>query len=272
MVPVESYHDTNAKQLLDGVTLPGGQTAEEDLKQALDVLANDPSVGPFVCRQLIQHLVTSNPSPGYISRVASVFNNDGHGTRGNLKAVVAAILLDGEARAGDDAAASASAGHMREPALLLAATMRALGGVASPTDPQMWYWGAEMGQDITNSPDVFDYFPIGYQIPSTGQAGPEFGIYSSSSAISRANWVAYLVFGNGRMGGNLYSLGYWTAIPTDAELVDRLNLFFVHGQMSAGLRAAVKTAMSGYAGNQRAERTAQALYTVLISPEYQVEQ
>ena len=272
MVPVESYHDTNPKQLLDGVTLPAGQTAEADLKAALDVLANDPSVGPFVCKQLIQHLVTSNPSPAYISRVATVFNKDGHGNRGNLAAVVTAILLDAEARAGDNAPAAAGAGHQREPALLLAATMRALGGIVSPTDTQMWYWGSDMGQDITNSPDVFDYFPIGYQIPSTGQAGPEFGIYSSSSAISRANWVAYLVFGNGRMGANLYSLSSWTSIPTDALLLDKLNLFFLHGQMSAGLRAAVKAAMSGYASNQRAERTAQALYTVLISPEYQVEQ
>ena len=119
-----------------------------------------------------------------------MFNNDGHKNRGNLKAVVAAILLDPEARAGDNAPAVAGFGHQKEPALLLAETMRAFGGQVSPTDVQMWYWGASMGQDITNSPDVFDYFPIGYEVPSTGQLAPEMGIYSATSAMARANCCA----------------------------------------------------------------------------------
>ena len=110
MVAVDSNHDTDPKQLLTypGVTggglLPAGQTATQDLKGALDNVFNHPNVGPFVCRELIQHLVTSNPSPAYIQRVASVFNDNGSGVRGDMKAVITAILMDAEARRGDDPA------------------------------------------------------------------------------------------------------------------------------------------------------------------------
>ncbi len=118
MVAVESEHDMTAKVLLNGTTLPAGQSAELDLAGALTNIFNHPNVGPFVCRQLIQHLVTSNPSPAYVSRVAAVFANDGTGVRGNMQAVIQAILLDTEARAGD-ANASFDGGHLREPMLYI---------------------------------------------------------------------------------------------------------------------------------------------------------
>ena len=101
MVAVESEHDTTSKTLLNGTVLPAGQTAEEDLQGALTNIFNHPNVGPFVCKQLIQHLVTSTPSPAYVARISAVFANNGNGVRGDMQAVIRAILEDTEARAGD---------------------------------------------------------------------------------------------------------------------------------------------------------------------------
>src|SRR5271166_2386598 len=114
MYATEANHDTTAKTIFGGNIIPAGQTAEQDL-----ALMNQPTMAPFVSQQLIQHLVTSNPSPAYIERVANVFTNDGNGVRGNMQAVIAAILMDPEARAGDDpnAAPAANFGHLREPVL-----------------------------------------------------------------------------------------------------------------------------------------------------------
>jgi hypothetical protein len=273
MVPMEAYHDTNPKLLLDNVTSPAGQSAPQDLIAALASISNHPNVAPFFSKQLIQHLVTSNPSPAYIARVAAVFENNGKYVRGDLASVVQAILLDPEARAGDDNPAIATGGHLREPALFMTGTLRALRGIGSPKDSTIEQWGAEMGQDITNSPDVFNYFPIGYQVPATGQTAPEMGIFNPATAIVRANWVANLVFGSGKVGqAASYSLADWTSIAKEDLLVDKLDLFFLHGQMSAGLRAAVFHAMNVYPPQQSLQRVQQALYVVLTSPEYQVEQ
>ena len=94
MFAVESEHDTTAKAIFANITIPAGQTAEQDLESLLDALMAQPTMAPFVSQQLIQHLVTSNPSPQYIARVASVFENDGNGVTGNLQAVITAILTE----------------------------------------------------------------------------------------------------------------------------------------------------------------------------------
>ena len=137
MVAVESQHDENPKTLLNGTTLPAGQTAEEDLAGALTNVFEHPNLPPFVCKQLIQHLVKSNPSPEYVSRVAAVFINDGANVRGDMQAVLTAIFTDPEARAGDTAQ-QASDGHLREPILYLTGVMRGLGYVN--VDPNNYYW------------------------------------------------------------------------------------------------------------------------------------
>ena len=128
MFAVECEHDTTAKTIFGNITIPAGQTAEQDLESVLDALMAQPSMAPFVSQQLIEHLVTSNPSPQYIARVSNVFMNDGTGVRGNLKAVITAILTDPEARAGDDpsAAVNPAFGHMREPILFMTNIMRGL--------------------------------------------------------------------------------------------------------------------------------------------------
>ena len=272
MVAIEEYHDTNPKKLLNGTVLPGGQTAEEDLVATLANIAENPNVAPFFSKQLIQHLVTSNPSPAYVARVAAVFTKNSRNLRGDMMSVLEAILLDPEARAGDNAPATANFGHLREPAIFIPATMRAVAGLSLSTYDTLWYEGANMGQDITNSPDVFDYFPIGYEIPSTGQVAPEMGILFSATAIQRADWVADLAFSNDKISGTQYSLDYWTSLGDGGIFMDQLNLFFFHGQMSSGLRAAIQTAMNAYPATETTQRVQQALYVAMTSPEYQVEQ
>src|SRR5208282_217855 len=130
MVPVEGLHDGGTKTIL-GQTIPGGQTAEADLTAALGIIFNHPNIGPFVAKQMIEHLVTSNPSPAYVQRVAIAFNTGsfnsyGSGKRGDMQAIVAAILLDPEARRGDDPTTIvASDGKLREPVVLIASVARA---------------------------------------------------------------------------------------------------------------------------------------------------
>ncbi len=114
--PSKPQHDTTAKTLLNGTVLPAGQTAEQDLPGALTNIFNHPNVGPFVCKQLIQHLVTSTPSPAYVARISAVFANNGSGVRGDMQAVIRAILEDPEARAGDTDP-TYDGGHLREPML-----------------------------------------------------------------------------------------------------------------------------------------------------------
>src|SRR6202020_705339 len=138
MVPVDIRHDTTAKTLLNGVTLPAGQSATADLKGALDNVFSHPNVGPFVCKQLIQRLVAGNPSPAYVQRVAAVFADNGQGVRGDMKAVITAILMDPEARANDtqtadelDTSPATQSGHLRDPALWPMAIPRGLNAVAA---------------------------------------------------------------------------------------------------------------------------------------------
>lgn len=187
MQAYDEYHDKEPKTLLDGLTLPGGQTAEQDLQAALDNIFNHPNTGPFVSQHLISQLVTSNPSPQYIERVATVFNDDGDGTRGNLAAVVTAILLDNEALQGYRNT-PASFGKLREPLIRLVAMWRAFGGNPDHPDFEYGWIGEQLAQAPLQSPTVFNFYS-----PSFSQAGairtaalksPVFQIHNESSIIS----------------------------------------------------------------------------------------
>ncbi len=197
MVPYAPMHDTTAKTLLQyaapaGVftTLPAGQSAQTDLTEALDNIFNHPNVGPFISKQLIQHLVKSNPTPAYVQRVAAVFNNNGLGVRGDMQAVISAILLDPEARQNDQPGMTqAKDGHLQEPILFLAGFLRAMGAYVDNTN----YFGYDLvnqNQDIYNAPSVFNYFSPGYQVPTFGIGGPEFQIYTPYSSVYRDNLVS----------------------------------------------------------------------------------
>ena len=159
MFAVEAEHDSTVKAIIGGAQVPAGQTAEQDLDTVLDALTAQPTMAPFVSKQLIQHLVTSDPSPAYIQRVAKVFLDNGAGVEGDMKAVLMAILSDQEARAGDNpsAAANASFGHLREPVLLVANLLRGLNGTLGASS-KVYNNATTLGEDLFYPATVFSYF------------------------------------------------------------------------------------------------------------------
>ncbi|MCK7495792.1 MAG: DUF1800 domain-containing protein [Comamonadaceae bacterium] len=189
MLAVTANHEFGTKVLLDGVVAPANLTMEDDLAFAHRNIFNHPNVGPFIGKLLIQKLVTSDPSPGYVSRVATVFNNNGAGMRGDLRAVVRAILLDPEARGA--VKIDPAYGKLTEPVVYMTAVTRALGG---RTDG-VYLRGASntLGQFVFYPPSVFNYYPPDYVIPGTSLLGPEFAIQNTSTAFARANFASALV-------------------------------------------------------------------------------
>lgn len=287
------YHaSSGTKQLLNypGVSLPNGVlpaggTARSNLTAALNNLFNHPNVGPFISRLLIQRLVSSNPSPAYVGRVAAVFNNNGSGVRGDLRAVVRAILMDCEARA--RCAVPANAGKLREPLLRITQLWRALNGRSiDGRIREGWpeYYGA---QAVLRSPTVFNFFLPHYQLPgeitTLGLNSPEFQITTDTYITRLTNEI----------GGKVYwawwgnpDLGQWDPVQVDlnremaiadnpAALVDRLDLLFLSGRMSMQTRALLIAHVNDIGINSwpgaRRERVQDALWLILSSPEYVVE-
>jgi uncharacterized protein (DUF1800 family) len=273
-------HNTETKLLLSGVTLPSGQTLEKDLNDAIDNIFNHPNVGPFISKQLIQSLVTSNPSPAYVGRVAAKFNNNGSGVRGDLKEVVRAILLDAEAR--DDAPSGLEFGHLREPVLFLTGVLRAFNprsfNASTTSDGYLNFLTNAMGQNVFRPATVFSYFPSDYAAPGTGNlAGPEFGIMSASTALARANAVNTVVFngiaaqGDAPDGTSLDFSGLQAMAANPSGLVDELNRKLMHGTMSAEMRNSIVQAVTAVPGTNTLLRAQQAVYLVCTSSQYQVE-
>ena len=276
LTPLQNYHDSAEKDLIDGVVLPAGQNIEADLSQALDAVFNDSNLPPFVSRQLIQHLVTSNPSPAYIKRVADVFVNNGSGVRGDMKAIVTAILMDPEARS-DDAVdnQSASGGKLREPLLWLVSSIRSLGAQdASPTQMNAGYYVvlgvSGMGQSLFDAGDVTGYFSPSYVIPDTEIPAPEFQLESTAALPQQEQLLKELLVG---YFGNAVAIDFSTSgclgqllNQSPGTLVDYLNIVLLHGKMDAQMRAMVLGAMQGTAKEQLED----AVETILLSPQYKV--
>ncbi|MES1258129.1 MAG: DUF1800 family protein [Acidobacteriota bacterium] len=275
MVPFPAMHDTGAKTLLNGFVSPAGLSARQDLNNALDNIFGHANVGPFIGKNLIQHLVKSNPSPAYVQRVAAAFADNGQGVRGDMKAVITAILLDPEARANDNGGNDQIAdGHLQEPALLIAGMVRAFGGLMTPANYYS-YELSNLNQDIFNSPSVFNYFSPFFQAPGTGLFGPEFQIDTPNNAILRANVVANL-FGaynnpiqtNGP--GTTVDLTPFMALATNpATLADALDLTLTHGTMPATMKQMLVTALTADT-NGAASRLETGCYLILTSSYYNV--
>lgn len=274
-------HDHGAKQLLNypgavNTTLPANQDAALDLSQALDNIFYHPNVGPFIGRQLIQHLVTSNPSPGYVARVAAAFNNNGRGVRGDLLATVQAILTDPEARGAP--MDPVNFGRLREPALFLTAFLRANNGVSDGIlNPKI----QPMGQDLFNSPTVFNYYPHDYTVPGTSIQGPEFGIASTAAGILRANLINALVYSqiNSPGTGTAISLSGLDALGAKSDataLLAHLNTYLLHGALTSDVAIRVKKALScsksssGHCSNGHA-RVQAAVYLLATSSLFQIQ-
>lgn len=279
-----NYDKTTTKQLLRSVTLPPNastQAAQQDLSAAMDNIFLDPTMGPFVCKQLIEHLVKSNPTPQYVQRVVTVFGDDGTATRGNLKAVLKAILMDDEARAGDFQVfpdnTDAKEGHLREPVIFMTSVLRSL----NSTDTGTSLAGRDdaMGENILDSPTVFNFFPPDYVIPQNyfnppqqGIFGPEFALETPTTAVNRANFVSTVVFGSLR-SSVLATLNSYNSLASSSPtgLVDALNSRLMHNQMSSGMRSTIINAVSFYPASSASTRVQTAVYLILSSSQYQVQ-
>ncbi|HZW91185.1 MAG TPA: DUF1800 family protein, partial [Myxococcaceae bacterium] len=274
MVSVPSNHDTAAKVILGGTQIAAGQTPEADLAQALDTIANHPNVGPFIGKQLIQALVTANPSAAYVGRISAVWADDGHGARGNLGAVVRTILLDPEARG--DAKTDPSYGRVKDPVLLLTGPARAL---RSATDG-VWFARASgsLEQPVYLSPTVFNFYPPDYSADSN-LVSPASALLDSASVFARANLILGLLYTGAGADttvpgaiGTQTGLGDLAGFGGDTgSLVASIDALLLHGTLSADSRQAVLDAVNGQSAGALDGRVRAAVYAVLTSPSYQVE-
>ena len=295
-------HDRGTKTFL-GQTLPARTVlqGEQDIQDGISVLFNHPNVGPFIVRRLIQRLVTSNPSPAYIARAASVFNNNGSGTRGDLKAVIRAILLDPEARNCCADKEDATVGALREPMLRYMNILKALplnsqGGVYRNVMVTLYN---RIGQRALNSPSVFNYFQPDYQpngpVKAAGKVAPEFQILNSQSLASYINglnqWIVnddpvefWTLFTGEKykpdqdpgfvLTGD-YPLARNNRLP---ELLDKYNLLFAGGKITNATLQIIQNAIaqmpysedsSGVPNADDANRRIRiAIVLILSSPDY----
>jgi len=268
MFAVESLHDTSAKPIFNGITIPPGQTAEQDLTSVIQALMAQPTMAPFISQQLIEHLVTSNPSPAYVQRVSKVFGDNGQRVAGDMKAVITAILTDPEARAGDDpnAAANPNIGHLREPVLFMPNLLRALNATLTDTSA-IYNDTALMGQDLFNPPSVFSYFSPSYRTQG-GLLGPEFQIYTTQTAAERADVINAALYGKLDKGTTI-DLSFYETFNTSLEtLLNTISITLLHDSMSTSLYQAAYNAAS--AQTSKLAQVQAALYVVLTSNEYQV--
>ena len=267
-------HETAAKQLL-GASAPAGLTAPADLTNAIRNIFLHPNVAPFISQQLIQKLVTGNPTPGYVGRVAAVFNNNGAGVRGE-KAVFRAILSDPEARG--DLKIDPAYGKLREPALYLLNLVRGFDGQTDGTYPQRV--GGSLLQPVYFSPSVFNFYPPDYVVPTTNALGPEFAIQNTSTALNRINTANTMFFSTliqpeatviGATGTSL-SMAALQALASDpAQMVARLDALLLHGAMSATMKSAIIAAVNVIPASDSLSRARTAAYLVTTSSQYQVQ-
>jgi uncharacterized protein (DUF1800 family) len=280
MVMFDPFHETAEKRLLNGVVVPAGQTGDQDIDAAVDNLFNHPNVGPFIGKQLIQRLVTSNPSPGYVERVARAFNGDASGVRGDMQAVVRAVLLDVEA---SDPPTPANGGKLREPIVRYVSMIRQFN--ADSTDGFYFNTGYFLQQLLRqhplSSPSVFNFFqpahsPAG-ELADAGLVAPEFQITTSTTIANMTNVVDFAVNGDFVMDAPVPPFGTVTLDLSDYEtlagdvdaLLDRLNIVLTYGRLSDATRAAIRGVLVDIDDLPFRART--AIYLMLIAPDYAVQ-
>jgi uncharacterized protein (DUF1800 family) len=276
MVNVAARHENAAKTILNGVVVPANQGAAQDLKTTLDTIFNHPNVGPFICRQLIQRLVTSNPSPGYVYRVVAAFNDNGQGVRGDLKAVVRTILMDYDARVGF--VASQGAGHEREPVIRLTNLLRAFNATSPSGKFSVRNAYNNLAEEAMHSPTVFNFFEPDYSAPgaiaAAGLKSPEFEITTDTTVISIANYLRTSIYGSLGPASDRITLNLaaeQTRAADPAGLVDHLNSLLMAGGMSSSMRTVLINAVTQIPATNTLERVRTAVYLVVNSPEFVVE-
>jgi uncharacterized protein (DUF1800 family) len=274
LAPIESHHDTDAKTVL-GVAMPAGQKAQADLDQALDIAFAHSNVGPFIATRLIQHFVTSNPSPAYVASIAAVFNDNGAGVRGDLQAVLRAILLHAEARGSSKA--DSNYGKLKDPALFMTGFLRALGGRSDGVFLRAQ--SASMGQDIFTAPSVFNYYSPLQRVGDGSLVGPEFGIYNGASALARIDFVYQLVYANGVPADATVTNSIGTSLSFDdaasvfanPELVSEFDSRLMFGKLSDASYKTMSDALATFAPDDVQGRARAAAYVLGVSAQYQVQ-
>lgn len=279
--------DAGAKSFL-GTGVPAGATPEANVNAVVDAAFNHPNVGPYVSRQLIQHLVTSNPSPAYVSRISSVFANNGADVRGDLKAVVRAILLDPEARG--PVRTDPAYGKLKEPVLYLTSFLRVMG--ATGDGYFAFARGHDLNQRVFEAPSVFNFYPWDYPLPQGGGlVSPSMKLTGGGLDFERHNFAFYYtllddILGTGRDYQKNAALGSttgtkvdwktWEAFGTNVDgMIDRMDLLMLANTMTPAQRSALKAAMlavtDGTGAKLARKRAQTGLYIVLSSPQFQVD-
>lgn len=272
------FHDTNSKVLIRGTALPAGQPGMKDVDDACDNLFNHPNVGPFLGRRLIQRLTTSNPSTGYVARVAAAFADNGQGVRGDLKAVVTAILMDPEAR-GPSALQDPAFGRQREPYLRLTNLARAFDAASSNGFYELWWLDDVFAMQPFSSPSVFnfylpDYSPSG-PVKDAGLVAPEFQITTAVTGISSPNhFLTAILYGLNRWPGdpatdvtlNISNLTALAASPDD--LLGRLDTLLTYGNLRPQQHQIIREALERIPASDPDARVRMALYLITTSPEF----
>lgn len=274
------YHSGSEKRFL-GAVVPANTGGVASMNVAMDTLFNHPNVGPFIGRQLIKRFVTSNPSPAYVARMSRAFNNNGAGVRGDMKAVLRAVLMDAEAR-NASLAAGPTYGKLREPLVRLGTWLRAFDAKSSRG---YFYdiWNLEdpvssIGQNPLRAPSVFNWFRPGYAPPGVimqqGLVAPEFQITHETIVTGYANFITHLV-ARGHGWNETQLLGNYSAeialANNPAALLDRLNLLLVAGQMTASTRSTILTAVNAMPASNPRGRVLTAVSLVMLSPDFIVQ-
>lgn len=279
----DNYHVTTEKTIVGDVVLPAGQTAEQDLEQALDTLFEHPNVGPFLAYRLIQRLVTSNPSPAYVNRVANAFNNNGSGVRGDLGAVVRAILLDPEAL--DGHLMSSSFGKLKEPLLMVTHLWRVYDAEINPAFaaddsccwpgaiyvPQWWF-----AQAALRSPSVFNFFKPDYSPPgailNAGLVAPEFQIATDTQVMDVANFFFDTLVNQPppnfpwQTEHQIDISGLLALAGNPTTLVETLNDALLFGRLDAVSEQLIIDRIEDIDAGQTTQRVTEAIYYVFTSP------
>ncbi|MBX3245173.1 MAG: DUF1800 domain-containing protein [Acidobacteria bacterium] len=288
MILTQGNHDVTAKTLLDypnavNRNIEPNLDGSVELEKALDNIFYHPNVAPFVSKLLIQHLVTSDPTPAYVGRVSSVFNNNGSGVRGDLKSVIRAILLDPEARG--DVKTDPFYGKLREPVQFMTNILKAFNvgsaDLLQQSDGVLTNLTNPMGQNPFNSPTVFNYYSPDYVVPGTALLGPEFGLMTTGSSVARANAVNTMVYSRLTVSVPTRPLGtsinladmdaLATADPTGNLLLDELDHRLLHKTMSPQMRALILPAFTAVSASNPRARAQAAIYLVATSSQFQVQ-
>ena len=279
----EDYHDRGPKTLLNGFQLPGGQSADQELNAAIDNIADHPNVAPFISKQLIQRLVTSNPSAAYVQRIANVFTAN-RTSPTQLFEVARAILLDPEARGPSKSPTTEpNYGKLREPVLFITNVLRAFNATSDGILNSLNVAGsligsADMSEDLFNAASVFNFFPPTARVPGENALGPEFAIFSSLTSLRRSNFVYRVIFSTipaappNRPLGTSIDLASWDSLAANPDqLLDSLNTLLLHGAMSLEMRQTIKTAVASVPASNPRLRVRTAIYLIATSSQYQVQ-